>query len=101
MHDFCPDSTVSLVPLGFVEEINHRVVNEFAEAVSTLSLAAARATCADSRASMERAATRLLAHAELHRALLRPLDDRPNLADHLARICSGFSSAFLIERSVR
>ena len=101
LQDLNSETIVTLVPLGFVEEINHRVVNEFAEAVSSLSLAAARSPGGASRESLEGAAERLLAHAELHRALLRPLDRRPNLADYLGRICSGFSKAFLAERGVR
>lgn len=102
LHDLILEAAVPLVSLRFVEEINHRVANEFAEAISALSHAAARAPCGDSREALDRAAARLLAHADLHRALLHPsAAGAVNLADHLARICTAFSSAVLADGGIR
>nr|WP_301183147.1 ATP-binding protein [Sphingomonas quercus] len=85
-----------------VEEIGHRVINEFAEAISTLSLAARTAPSSAERASIERAALGLSGHAELHRALLPPTSAHPvSLPGYLARICQSFSATVLARRGVR
>src|SRR4051812_15632972 len=87
LHDLIIEAAVPLVSIKFVEEINHRVVNEFAEAISGLSLAAANSPSQQARESLDAAATRLLAHADLHRSLLQPsAAGRMNLADYLSRI---------------
>jgi len=85
-------------PLQLVEEINHRVVNEYAEAISSLSLAAARASSPAVRAALSFAAGRLRAHAETHRALLPPsADGLMCLTNYLERICMSLSQASLAD----
>ncbi|KRA61206.1 hypothetical protein ASD89_04165 [Caulobacter sp. Root656] len=88
------------LPLHLVEEISHRVVNEYAEAISGLSLAAAGPIGGDLRQALRHAADRLRAHAENHRALLPPMEARVNLADYVGRLCAAFSRATLAERRV-
>jgi two-component sensor histidine kinase len=81
-----------LISLSFVDEINHRILNEYAAAVSTLSQGALNTSEADVRSTINHATTRLMAHADLHRALLRPATAQGlNAADHLARICGAFA----------
>ena len=89
-------------PLYLVEEVSHRVINEYAEAISTLSLAAARSASFQARATLRDAANRLRAHAEAHRALLAPASaGQIALADHLDFVCASMANASLSERGVR
>lgn len=86
------------LPLHLVEEINHRVVNEYAEAISSLSLAAAQVPPPGAQVVLARAVERLRAHAETHRALLPPMDGHVNLADYIGELCASLSRASLAER---
>jgi two-component sensor histidine kinase len=86
--------------LHLVDEINHRVANEFAEAISGLALAA-RGAAGEAQAALRRAADRLRAHAEAHRALMAPWEARVNLADYLGLVCGSLTNASLAERCVR
>jgi two-component sensor histidine kinase len=89
-------------PLILVTEITHRVVNEYAHAISSLHRAAADAPDASSRASLKGAAARLWAYAEAHRALRAPAS--PGLVDlgeYLASLCAALSAASLADRGVR
>jgi two-component sensor histidine kinase len=89
-------------PLHLLEEVSHRVINEYAEAISTLSLAATRSANAHARATLRNAANRLQAHAEAHRALLAPASAGTiALADHLDHVCASMANASLAERGVR
>jgi two-component sensor histidine kinase len=89
-------------PLFLVEEFNHRVLNEYAEAISALSLAAVAAPDARSELALTSAAMRLRAHADAHRALQAPIYDGPmDLAAYIAQLCASLSKAQLAERGVR
>jgi two-component sensor histidine kinase len=89
-------------PLCLVEEFNHRVLNEYSEAISTLALAAASAPDRCSELALTSAAIRLRAHAEAHRALQAPIYDGPmDLAAYIAQLCASLSKAQLAERGVR
>jgi two-component sensor histidine kinase len=95
-------STGSAQPLALhlVEEISHRVINEYAEAVAILSLAA---SCrhAPAGSALSQAADRLRAHADSHRALLAPLADGPvELSCYIGRLCASLSRASLEERGI-
>ena len=82
--DLSKASTASGQPLGLhlVEEISHRVFNEYAEAIALLTLAASRnRTTADP--VLTQAADRLRAHAETHRALLGPSDGPIDLGQYI------------------
>jgi two-component sensor histidine kinase len=88
-------------PLHLVEEINHRVINEYSEAIASLSLAASKAANELTREALISAAERLRDHAESHRALLPPpMQCGTNLADYIGRICNAFTQSTLAEREV-
>jgi two-component sensor histidine kinase len=89
-------------PLILVQEITHRVVNEYAQAITTLVLAAADAPCPDAQGALRQAALRLQAFAEAHR-VLQPLPSAGDvgLGDYLARVCAALVAASLHERGVR
>lgn len=89
------------LPLHLVEEISHRVANEYAEAIASLTRAAAGTVADETRQALRRAVERLHAHAESHRALLPPMAGRVNLADYIGRLCAAFSRASLVDRLVR
>jgi two-component sensor histidine kinase len=95
------ESAVPPTPLHLVEEINHRVINEYSEAIASLSLAASRAANETTRAVLASAADRLRDHAESHRALLPPpMQTGTNLADYIGRICHAFAQSTLAEREI-
>jgi two-component sensor histidine kinase len=84
-----------------VEEITHRVLNEYTEAICALDRAAAAAD-ARSAGAITAAMARLQACAEAHRALQAPISAGPrNLADHLTRLCIRLAGAELEVRGVR
>ncbi len=89
-------------PLFMVEEITHRVLNEYTEAIASLTLAAASTPDIRSQGVLRSAAVRLRAQAEAHRALQAPVHDGPvDLADYLTRLCACLTDAQLAERGVR
>jgi len=86
--------------LHLVEEISHRVINEYAEAIAILTLAASRRP-ATADSALTQAAERLRAHAEAHRALLAPRADGPiDLGHHIGKLCGSLSGASLEERGI-
>jgi two-component sensor histidine kinase len=89
------------LPLHLVEEISHRVANEYAEAIAGLSLAAAGSGRTPVQQALREAADRLRAHADSHRALLPPMEDHVNLADYVGRLCASFSRSTLAQRKIR
>jgi two-component sensor histidine kinase len=100
-HGTALEPTTSLVTVNLIEEIHHRVVNEYSEAISSLSLAALRAGDDKTRAELAKAAERLRDHAASHCALMPPpVGDTTNLAVHIGRICKAFTKATLEERGV-
>jgi len=89
------------VAFSLVEEINHRVVNEYSEAIASLNLAASRAGDDRLKAELYSAAERLRDHAEAHRALMPPrVAGLENLADYVGHICNSFARATLAERGL-
>lgn len=101
MRDFQPAPTGGdRLPLHLVEEISHRVANEYAEAIAGLSLAAAGSVGCEARQALRHAAERLHAHAQNHRALLPPMAGQVNLADYVGKLCAAFSLASLADRRV-
>jgi two-component sensor histidine kinase len=91
-----------LPPLHLLEEISHRVANEYTEAIATLRLAAAEAGNPQVGATLGAVAKRLRAHAEAHRALLAPAADGPiDLADYICQVCASMTEASLAAFGVR
>jgi two-component sensor histidine kinase len=90
-----------LQPLHLIEEITHRVVNEYTEAIATLSLAAGASGNLQARAVLTSTANRLRAHVEAHRALQAPLGgELADLADYIVRVCACLSKAPLAASGV-
>lgn len=90
-------------PMLLVEEINHRVLNEYAVAISSIHLALAELEPygAAVRTVLTATAARLRAHAEVHRALQAPQTPEVNLDEHLSSVCAAITAAVLAERGVR
>jgi two-component sensor histidine kinase len=85
-----------------VEEISHRVMNEYAEAAATLNLAASSTANVQAREVLTSASAQLRARADAHRALGRPSAASPvDLTGYLARICASITKARLAERCIR
>ena len=80
-------------------EMNHRVANEYALAVSSISLAARYAT-PDARPALLAVRDRLFGYAEAHRAHLAPKGESVDLSDYLERLCHNLVRAHLAERGV-
>jgi two-component sensor histidine kinase len=88
--------------LFLVEEFTHRVLNEYTEAICSLSLAAAAAPDTRSIRAINAAAGLLHAHAEAHRALQVPLAEGSlELAAYLEGVCGRLAKAHLTTRGVR
>jgi two-component sensor histidine kinase len=85
-----------------VEEITHRVLNQYMRAIATLNMAAGRASDLECKEALQAAASELFAHAEAHRALRAPrLADTFDLSEYLEGICAALSSAQLNGAGVR
>ncbi len=52
---FTPEPTVPAAPFHLVDEINHRIVNAYAEAISSLNLAAAGSASGEARSTLAKA----------------------------------------------
>jgi two-component sensor histidine kinase len=96
-----PEAT-ALQPLHLIDEISHRVVNEYAEAICALGQAAKAARDIQAQLALTSAATRLRAQVEAHRALQAPVIDGPmDLADYIGELCSCLARAPLAENGMR
>jgi two-component sensor histidine kinase len=96
------NATRRSAPPHLLEEINHRVINEYSEAISFLSLAATRSSSAEARADLANASERLRAFAEMHRALSPPDSDGPvELGGYISRLCATVLNASLAENGVK
>jgi len=91
-----------VVPMILVEEISHRVVNEYTQAIACLGLSAAGLASVEAREALMGAATQLRNFAEAHRALQRPVSDEAvDVGEYLARLCAASMAAGLHDRGVR
>jgi two-component sensor histidine kinase len=89
-------------PWLFLTEIEHRVANEYALAVASVTLAAARVADPEAKASLAAAAQRLRDYAEVHRALRAPpAGAQADLGASLRELCGALSRASLAERGIR
>ena len=96
------DTIPSLEPLHLVDEISHRVVNEFTEAICALGLVASLSGDLEAQSALAAAATRLRAHVEAHRALQAPIaKGLVNLADYVGKVCACLARAPLADKGVR
>ena len=88
-------------PWLYIAEMEHRVANEYALAVASISLAAARSSDAEVKATLGGAAQRLRDYANVHRTLQAPL--KPGLMDlsvYLRGLLDALVRASLSERGV-
>jgi two-component sensor histidine kinase len=84
-----------------LSEISHRVANEYALAVSSISLAANRTSDPSARAALGHAIKRLLDYANTHRALQAPSPAQPaDLSVYLQEVCKALVRSLLEERGV-
>ena len=91
---------LGIEPLLMVEEITHRVVNQYAGAIAAINFEATRTADADARAALRRTTDKLHAFAEAHRALQAPACWR-HVPGRLPRpFCAALSEASLRERGV-
>jgi two-component sensor histidine kinase len=75
-----------------VGELIHRVVNEYARAISLASLIAAKATNDETRDALREIINHLLATAEIHRVLRPPVADGPmDLTSMATRLCQAMT----------
>jgi two-component sensor histidine kinase len=89
-------------PLHLIDEISHRVINEYTEAICTLAQAASGVRDDHALVALTLAATRLRGHAEAHRALQSPRTEGPmDLAEYIGQLCACLSKAPLAEHGVR
>lgn len=96
-----PERLLDADSLTLVEEISHRVMNDYTHAVATLSLAAADMANANARLALIVAARRLRAYADVHRALTPPYGPgRADLGEYLKALSLALSSASLSDRAV-
>lgn len=102
-------SDKTYVPLGgqtmetwlLVEEITHRVANEYTAAIASISRAASRCANIDARTALAGAARRLLDYADIHRALQPPVAGGPaDLSLYLRALCGAITRASLAERNI-
>ena len=88
--------------LLLVEEISHRVLNQYAIAIASIGVEASCITDEDARAVLERAASRLRAQANAHRALQPPaFVGDVDLGAYLGRLCAALYDAMLCDRGVK
>jgi two-component sensor histidine kinase len=98
---FCP-APLRLEPLILVQEISHRVVNEYTQAIAGIRLAAAGVASPEGRLALVAAATQLHVYAEAHRALQAPaFGGGADLGLYLQTLCSAITAASLQERGIR
>ena len=93
-------SLVACDSLLLLEEIQHRVANEYAVAISTIDTLA---TDCDQRAKLvlSKVCDRLHSFASVHHALLPPRDDgMVDLCLYLSDVCSALAGAILADRCI-
>src|SRR5580704_6778727 len=85
----------------FLHELNHRVNNEFATAISIVSLAAAASSNDKAKGALSRVADLLQRFANVHRALQMPEYDTPvDAAAYLRQLCRSISRSQLDSRQI-
>jgi len=100
-HAASADAPPRADPWLYIAEMEHRVANEYALAVASISLAAARSSDAEVKATLGGAAQRLRDHANVHRTLQAPLEPGPmDLSVYLRGLLDALARASLSERGV-
>jgi two-component sensor histidine kinase len=85
-----------------LREINHRINNEFAAAIGSISATAARSGNQSVKAALSAVMDLLHRYADVHRALQMPEDDTPiDAAAYLRQLCLSISRAQLDARKIK
>src|SRR6516164_9687295 len=80
--------TPTISEQALLQELNHRISNEFQSALSLVSLAAARSRSQEVKDALSGVTVLLHHYAEVHRALQVPHDrDRVDAAEYLRKLC--------------
>jgi two-component sensor histidine kinase len=84
-----------------VREITHRITNEFASAISVVSLTAARSNNEEVKLALEGVLERLHSYARVHRALQTPLHaDLMDASEYMRTLCQSISRSKLDCRGI-
>jgi two-component sensor histidine kinase len=85
-----------------LHELNHRINNEFAAAISVVSLAAARSGSDEVKAALSGVTELLHQYADVHRALQMPESDTlVDAAAYLGRLCRSITRSQLDSKKIR
>jgi two-component sensor histidine kinase len=85
-----------------LHELNHRINNEFAAAISVVSLSAARSGNKEVKAALSGVTELLHQYADIHRALQMPESNTVvDAAAYLGRLCRSISRSQLDRRKIR
>jgi two-component sensor histidine kinase len=88
--------TPTISEQALLQELNHRISNEFQSALSLVSLTAARSRSQKVKDALSGVTVLLHHYAEVHRALQVPHDrDRVDAAEYLRKICLSISRSKL------
>jgi two-component sensor histidine kinase len=97
----CSPTALQAEPLMLVEEINHRVFNEYAQAIASIRLAAKGLKSDEARDELASVASRLQLYADAHRAHQAPVGAySADLAVYLETLCVAVMAARLEGRGV-
>jgi two-component sensor histidine kinase len=89
-------------PSLLLQELTHRVCNEYSAAIAALSLICARTSNAEAKLALRAAEDRLHAYAAIHRAMQMPAGaQRIDLSRHLDNLCQVMSRSLLADRGIR
>jgi two-component sensor histidine kinase len=86
--------------LLFLRELTHRVCNEYASVISSISQAVGRATTDDAKLALVKAADRLYQHAAVHRALQMPIGETAEISSYLRNLCGALSRSRLLDDGI-
>jgi two-component sensor histidine kinase len=85
-----------------LQELDHRIINEFASAISAAALAVARTQNDEAKGALSAIAQLLHHHADVHRALQMPAPDTlVDAAAYLRQLCLSISRSKLDCREIR
>jgi two-component sensor histidine kinase len=101
MTDFANQQTVPQQQI-LLQELNHRINNEFTSAISVVSLAAARSANDEVKAALSGVAELLHQYADVHRALQMPeYDIMLDAETYLRQLCLSISRSHLDHRKIK
>jgi two-component sensor histidine kinase len=85
-----------------LKEMSHRIKNEYAGVINTISLRAHKSQSTAVRAALTDVATLLMQLSDVHRALTCPAGRQPiEVCAYLRRLCGAVSAARLRERNIK